>query len=154
MTDEELIAHLRLQGLDKDVAAADRIEQLVKSASNSQRMNADFVNVVFDLTRKLEAAEAKVHSYELKDGMDGAVVDMIRNILNTQKVPQAAFIDDHVANAIVQRNKANNKVSMAVRAIKIALTGWQSELVQYEMTEDLEEMAVVKEVLAELEKTE
>ena len=30
MTDEELIAHLRLQGLDKDIAAADRIEQLVK----------------------------------------------------------------------------------------------------------------------------
>lgn len=29
MTDEELIAHLRLQGLDKDIAAADRIEQLV-----------------------------------------------------------------------------------------------------------------------------
>ena len=27
-SDEELIAHLRLQGLDKDVAAADRIEQL------------------------------------------------------------------------------------------------------------------------------
>lgn len=30
MTDEELIAHLRLQGLDKDIAAADCIEQLVK----------------------------------------------------------------------------------------------------------------------------
>ena len=30
MTDEELIAHLRLQGLDKDIAAADRIEALVK----------------------------------------------------------------------------------------------------------------------------
>ena len=28
MTDEELIAYLRLQGLDKDIAAADRIEQL------------------------------------------------------------------------------------------------------------------------------
>ncbi len=30
MTDEELIAYLRLQGLDKDIAAADRIEALVK----------------------------------------------------------------------------------------------------------------------------
>ena len=30
LTDEELIAHLRLQGLDKDVAAADRIEELVR----------------------------------------------------------------------------------------------------------------------------
>ena len=30
MTDEELIAYLHLQGLDKDIAAADRIEALVK----------------------------------------------------------------------------------------------------------------------------
>lgn len=29
MTDEELIAYLRLQGLDKDIAAADRIEALI-----------------------------------------------------------------------------------------------------------------------------
>lgn len=28
----------------------------------------------------------------------------IRNLLNAQNVPSAAFIDDHVANAIAQRN--------------------------------------------------
>jgi len=31
MTDEELITYLRFQGLDKDIAAADRIEQLNKN---------------------------------------------------------------------------------------------------------------------------
>ena len=30
MTDQELIEYLKLQGLDKDIAAADRIEELVK----------------------------------------------------------------------------------------------------------------------------
>ena len=37
MTDEELIAHLRLQGLDKDIAAADRIEELVKERDISSK---------------------------------------------------------------------------------------------------------------------
>lgn len=153
MIDQQNEKSNRIKELKKPITvweAADRIEQLVKERDAMLRVVTD--NHV--ALQRAEAAEAKVNLYGLKDGMDGAVVDVIRNILHFQGVPHAAFIDDHVANAIVQRNKANNKVSMAVRAIKIALTGWQSELVQYEMTEDLEEMAVVKKVLAELEKTE
>jgi hypothetical protein len=36
MTDQELIAYLKLQGLDKDVAAADRIKELVKEQARLQ----------------------------------------------------------------------------------------------------------------------
>lgn len=60
MTDEEFIKWLRGQRIPTLSEVADRIEQLVKSESNSQRMNADFVNIVFEIEGKLEAAEAKL----------------------------------------------------------------------------------------------
>ena len=41
-TNEELIDYLRLQGLDKDVAAADRIEQLEKALELYERERARF----------------------------------------------------------------------------------------------------------------
>jgi hypothetical protein len=57
MTDEELISYLRLQGLDKDVAAADRIEQLVKD----RRFIIDERDRTFALMlARTEAAEAKL----------------------------------------------------------------------------------------------
>jgi hypothetical protein len=73
MTDDELIAHLRLQGLDKDIAAADRIEELVNEC-DKHKIDADFfqsevklrnripatAEPIADLLRKLEAAEAKL----------------------------------------------------------------------------------------------
>lgn len=59
---------------------------------------------VRSLEQKNKVLEAKLDQYELNDGMQGAVVSAIRDILNEQDVPKAAYIDDHVANAIVQRN--------------------------------------------------
>lgn len=38
MTDQELIAYIKLRGLGKDVAAADRIEQLVKERDTLARV--------------------------------------------------------------------------------------------------------------------
>jgi hypothetical protein len=55
------------------------------------------------LTAELDRARDKS---EAKDGMDGAVVYAIRRLLNEANVPLAAFIDDHVLNAIIQRNVA------------------------------------------------
>ena len=55
------------------------------------------------LTAELDRVRDK---YEAKDGMDGAVVYAIRRLLNEANVPLAAFIDDHVVNAIIQRNMA------------------------------------------------
>lgn len=70
MSDQELIAYLKRQGLDKDVAAADRIEELVKERDGYlaernkfqlylQRTHADWeleVAAVEALTAKLAKA--------------------------------------------------------------------------------------------------
>lgn len=56
MTDKELIAYLRLQGLDKDVAAADRIEELVKQRDDAEHS-------ILDIVASLQA-EARVKLFE------------------------------------------------------------------------------------------
>lgn len=73
MTDEELIAHLRLQGLDKDIAAADRIEQLV---ATNEGLKADVAGWISNAQAasgwaseaeyKLEDAEAKLAECEAR----------------------------------------------------------------------------------------
>jgi hypothetical protein len=67
------------------------------------------------LTAELDRARDK---YEAKDGMDGAVVYAIRRLLNEANVPLAAFIDDHVRNAIIQRNVAEADSARLREAIK------------------------------------
>ena len=69
---------------------------------------------------RIEELEAKIRTYEQRDGMDGAVVSAIRDLLNHHNVPKAAFIDDHVGNAIWQRNVAKAKLAKAVKALR----GW------------------------------
>lgn len=58
----------------------------------------------------IKELEAKIEHYETYDGMEGAVVQAIRELLYENDVPTAAFIDDHVANAIIQRNIAEAKL--------------------------------------------
>ena len=86
------------------------------------------IKEIEELRSRAEAAEAKVAKYEQRDGMDGAVVYAIRELLNAQNVPHASFIDDHVANAIRQRNAAEAKANIMV-ADKINL---RSELLLIE----------------------
>jgi hypothetical protein len=61
------------------------------------------------------ALAAKIAEYEAHDGMHGAVVHAIRSLLNENNVPGAAFIDDHVANAIVQRDAFAAQVAELTR---------------------------------------
>ena len=70
----------------------------------------------------VEALKAKLEKYEERDGMDGAIVHTIREMLYAQNVPRAAYIDDHVANAIVQRNVAVNKLNKALEALRFYQT--------------------------------
>ncbi len=56
-----------------------------------------------EVLRLTAERDAAVDKYEAADGMDGAVTCAIREMLNTQDVPKAAFIDDHVGNALIQR---------------------------------------------------
>lgn len=67
MTDEELIAYLRLQGLDKDIAAADRIEALVKErdqwiehTKNAVWADSEELKLANARAERLEAAASSV----------------------------------------------------------------------------------------------
>lgn len=64
MTDEELIAHLRLQGLDKDVAAADRIEHLIEARNTMGNLWANEKEAKHNAEAKLaKAVEALKFTY-------------------------------------------------------------------------------------------
>lgn len=69
---------------------------------------------VADVEAERDAAVAK---FEANDGIHGAACAMIRDLLNSQGVPKAAFIDDHVANAIVERNIARDELAAAKERI-------------------------------------
>ena len=56
MADAELITYLRLQGLDKDIAAADRIEELEKELNISRMASVVMDNTVEELEAKLAKA--------------------------------------------------------------------------------------------------
>jgi hypothetical protein len=43
-------------------------------------------------------------------GMDSEAIHNIRQLLKANNVPAAAFVDDHVANAVVQRDQAKAEV--------------------------------------------
>lgn len=44
-------------------------------------------------------------------GMDSEAITRIRSMLKFHDVPTAAFVDDHVANAIIQRDQARAEVT-------------------------------------------
>lgn len=69
---------------------------------------------VADAEAERDAAVAK---FEANDGIHGAACAMIRDLLNMSDVPKAAFIDDHVANAIVERNIARDELAAAKERI-------------------------------------
>jgi hypothetical protein len=49
---------------------------------------------------------------DFDDAMTLEAISVIRTLLRASEVPTAAFVDDHVANAIVQRNKLRNGLLM------------------------------------------
>ena len=69
MTDEELIAYLRLQGLDKDVAAADRIEALVKELATSNEVGRAFEEDAGQQRARAERLEAAM--IQMRDDKTG-----------------------------------------------------------------------------------
>jgi hypothetical protein len=66
----------------------------------------------------LDRAEKAEEKYHLCDGMGGAVTHSIRELLNHFDVPKSAYIDDHVGNAIYQRDAANARVKTLEKALK------------------------------------
>ena len=66
--------------------------------------------------------DSAIEKYHENDGMEGAVSASIRDLLNSQDVPLASFIDDHVANAIVQRNILKQKLDAIEKLVANAPT--------------------------------
>lgn len=90
---------------DRALALASRLRE--------QKLEAEADEIVTLCADIIEAkAQVKVFEGDLAlmrdranaDLMSGAAMALIRDMLKQQKVPEAAFIDDNVANAIVQRN--------------------------------------------------
>ncbi len=83
-----------------EICVADSLEladaQFIAYAHNSLPLIAE----------RMAQLEAKATEWENNDDMQGGVVDAIRRVLNESGVPEAAFIDDHVMNAIAQRDRA------------------------------------------------
>lgn len=79
------------------------------------------------LLDELDRAEAKLAGVEKERDearveannniLSADAVRVIREMLTEQGVPVAAFIDDHVANAIVQRNEANARAAASEAAL-------------------------------------
>lgn len=125
---EELERQLKTV-LDREAATHARHDAKMEALERERdELQKDFDGL--DAASRTLINEARSIDYEQKDGMDGAVVDAIREILNSQNVPKAAFIDDHVANAIVQRNVAEARLAKAVGALqearKACLESWGS----------------------------
>jgi hypothetical protein len=56
--------------------------------------------------RDLAKAKYEEHCEKTRyDELSSAAIDSIRQMLNRNFVPPASFVDDHVAHAVVQRNK-------------------------------------------------
>lgn len=82
MTDQELIAYLKRQGLDKDVAAAARIEELEKRCSLYARADRLFVEEINDLEAKLtKAVEALRHTLDKPRSADQTYAALFSEVM-------------------------------------------------------------------------
>lgn len=97
--------------LDKDMrkGAADLIRELV----------AEIVKANSEATANQEQLAALKASRSHSD-LSAAAIHAIRELLYAQGVPVAAFIDDHVGNAIAQRNMARMEIDNLIQALEIA----------------------------------
>jgi hypothetical protein len=93
-----------------ETAKVDPLMKRLRYADENSPQRISGSQIFGEAADRIEALTAELDrvrdKYEGKDGMDGAVVYAIRRLLNEANVPLAAFIDDHVLNAIIQRNVA------------------------------------------------
>lgn len=68
---------------------------------------------ILALIRERDEARKQVNGLRLSQSLDKDSAYVIRELLNRHNVPAAAFVDDHVANAIAQRDAAEAALSAA-----------------------------------------
>lgn len=70
-------------------------------------------DAILALIRERDEARKQVNDFRLSQSLDKDSAYVIRELLNRHNVPAAAFVDDHVANAIAQRDAAEAALSAA-----------------------------------------
>lgn len=133
-TQDDLVLAYEARGCREDIAPGDSQSALTACQQEVERLRKDYDAAceeaaksysdkcsaearILELETDLEIANDKVErlradlsakSFALRNGKSLAEDSLhaIRDLLRDQNVPEAAFIDDHVANAIVQRNQA------------------------------------------------
>ena len=91
-----------------------------------------------DARAQIERLETEVTCLKLDkdENLPAAAIAAVREMLVEQGVPGAAFIDDHVANVIVQRNHAH-------KAFEDARAMLREKWVTHSAAEDLEKEAAI-----------
>jgi hypothetical protein len=79
------------------------------------------------LRAQLEAAEKRAREAEFYRNLSDDAHGAVRRLLEEHDVPMAAFIDDHVGNALIQRDHARLQVEK-LRALLEQAISYQSPL--------------------------
>ena len=70
-------------------------------------------DAILALIRERDEARKQVNDFRLSQSLDKDSAYVIRELLDRHNVPAAAHLDDHVANAIAQRDAAEAALSAA-----------------------------------------
>lgn len=87
--------------LSLHLEAADAIEALSSALASERAAHAAKDAEIARLTAEKDAAEFAARNSK---SLDGDALHAVRALLDSAGVPKAAFIDDHVGNAIAQRD--------------------------------------------------
>jgi len=94
---------------------------------NSPGYTTPTTEMLRDLIARVRELEAENFGLRHAPDMAEEVCHAIRKLLNTAEVPLAAFIDDHVGNAVAQRNIATARAESAERERDAAVkAGWKA----------------------------
>lgn len=90
-------------------------------------MEAADAATVLNLLRERDEARKQVDGFRLSQSLDKDSAYVIRELLDRHNVPAAAFIDDHVANAIAQRDAAEAALSAEREEVERLLSAMDRE---------------------------
>lgn len=104
--------------------ALERERQTFKDASE---INAHSEASLTAMAAERDAARKQVDGFRLSQSLDKDSAYVIRELLDRHNVPAAAFIDDHVANAIAQRDAAEAALSAEREEVERLLSAMDRE---------------------------
>jgi len=103
---ERLRFHGRYASESQDECTARKNAEREEAADTISRLTADNEALRKDNARLSEEKEALAFGARHGESLSEDAIHAIRELLKAHDVPVAAFIDDHVGNAIAQRDEA------------------------------------------------